>query len=90
MTQENVKCALDGLFNLISLVISSYQNPDLLNDTLETIYKNQRGDLIPKKTKFTNEEVTHWLSLPPLPGDNGWGDKEYEIIEDLVLKPLTK
>lgn len=90
LTKENVKCALDGLFKLISLVISSYQNPDLLNDTLETIYKNQRGDLIPKKTKFSKEEVTHWLSMPPLPGDNGWSDKEYEIIEDLVLKPLTK
>jgi len=90
LTQENVKCALDGLFQLISLVISSYQNPDLLNETLETIYKNQRGDLIPKRTKFSNEEVTHWLSLPPLPGDSDWGDKEYEIIEDLVLKPLEK
>lgn len=90
LTQENVKCALDGLFQMISLVISSYQNPDLLNETLETIYKNQRGDLIPKRTKFSKEEVTHWLSLPPLPGDSDWGDKEYEIIEDLVLKPLEK
>ncbi|MCD6013455.1 MAG: hypothetical protein K0Q79_3317 [Flavipsychrobacter sp.] len=88
LTQENVQCALNGLFSLLSLVISSYQNSDLLNDTLETIYRNQRGDLIPKKTTFDKEEVTHWLSLPPLPGDNGWGNKEYEIIDDLVLKPL--
>lgn len=90
LTQKNVKCALDGLFSLLSLVISSYEKSNLLNDTLEAIYENQRGDLIPKKTTFSEDEVTHWLSLPPLPGDNGWGDKEYEVIEELVLKPLNK
>jgi len=26
--------------------------------------------------------------VQPLPGDKNWGDKEYEIIEELVLKPL--
>lgn len=90
LNEETVKCALDGLFHLISLVISSYQNADLLNDTLETIYKNQREDLIPQKTKFSNDDVKYWLSLPPLPGDIGWGNRKYEIIEELVLKPLKK
>lgn len=90
LTQENVKCALDGLFQLISLTITSFQNTDLLNDTLDSIYKNQREDLAPSKAKFPKNEVTHWLQLPPLPGDIGWGDKEYEIIEGLVLKPLSR
>ena len=89
LTQENVRSALDGLFHIMSLVITSYQNPELLNDTLETIYKNQRGDLIPKKTRFSKEEVTHWLPVPPLPGDTNWKKKKYEIIEALVLKPMN-
>lgn len=90
LTQENAKYALDSLFSLISLVISSYQSPELLNETLEMIYRNQRGDLIPKKTTLSIKGAAYWLPLPPLPGDQNWGDKEYEVIEDLVLKPLNK
>lgn len=90
LNEVTVKCALDALFHLISLVISSYNDCNLLNDTLETIYINQRGDLISKKTVFEKGEVTHWLPLPPLPGDSNWGDLEYEIVDDVVLLPMKE
>jgi len=32
--------------------------------------------------------VTHWLSIPPIPGDSDWGDTPCEIIEELQLKPI--
>lgn len=87
LTEEIVGCALQGLFRLISLVITNYENASVLNNTLEMIFKHQRGDLFPK-AKQPIEGVTHWLSIPPLPGDKNWGNKKYEIIDELVLKPI--
>lgn len=88
LSERKVKNALEGLFRLISLVISDFKSSDELNDILQMIYKNQRGDLFPKKTVFGLDEVSHWLSIPPLPGDKHWGNAEYEIIDELVLKPI--
>lgn len=90
LKKENAMCALDGLFQIISLVITSYENSGLLNETLETVYKNQKGELYPSKTKFSDEEISCWLDLPPLPGDINWGNKQYERIEDIILKPFVK
>ncbi|SEW49944.1 hypothetical protein [Chitinophaga arvensicola] len=88
LSQEQVKNALIALFRLISLTISSYEDATLLDETLETIYKNEREELFPKDNIING--VTHWLSIPPIPGDPSWGDKSYEIIEELVLKPLIR
>ncbi len=90
LTKEKVDNALFGLFELISLIVSEYKSTDYLSKTLNTITQNQRGDLFPKKTRLEKNEVTHWLEPPTLPGDSNWGDKEYEIIEELMLKPLKK
>lgn len=88
LNKGKVDNALIGLFQLISLIVSDYKSITELSETLDTIEKNQRGDLFPKKKVLEKDEVTHWLEPPALPGDKNWGDKEYEIIEDLVLKPL--
>lgn len=88
LNKEKIDNALTGLFELISLIVSDYKSTNDLSETLDVIIRNQRGELFPKKTRLEKDEVTHWLAIPPLPGDSHWGDKEYEIIEDLVLKPL--
>lgn len=88
LSKEKVDNALLGLFETISLIISEYKLTSELVGILEIIQKNQRGELFPKKTKFEDNEVTHWLEVPPIPGDLHWGDKEYEVIEELVLKPI--
>lgn len=87
VSELNVKSALISLFHLMSLVITDYENVSELNQTLELIYSNQRGDLFPKETD-SKLKVSHWLAIPPIPGDPKWGTKSYEIIEELVLKPL--
>jgi hypothetical protein len=89
LNKEKVDNALIGLFELISLIVSDYKSINELSETLNVIIKNQRGELFPKKTRLEKDEVTHWLAMPPLPGDSHWGDNEYEIIEDLSLKPLN-
>lgn len=90
LEMKNVKPALEGLFKLISIIISDGAELTKLDSVIDTIYRNQRGDLFPKKTTLGNPEVTHWMPLPPLPGDKEWGNKEYEIIDDLMLRPLKK
>lgn len=90
LSKEKVDNALSGLFELISLIISDYKSTSELTDTLNIIQQNQRGELFPKKTVFEKDEVTHWLETPPIPGDTQWGAKEYEIIDELVLKPLKE
>lgn len=90
LNKDKIENALDGLFQTISLIISNYESTEELNDTLDVIKQKQRGGLFPKKSKLDNGEVTHWLAIPPLPGDSNWGDEEYEIIEELVLKSLNK
>ena len=87
-TQENVRSALDSLFALISLACNNFEDKSNLNNIVEIIEKHLRGELIPKKQTFSKEEVTHWLPMPPIPGDTNWGDEDYEIIEDLKLKKL--
>lgn len=90
LNKEKVDNALVGLFELVSLIVSDYKSINELSETLNVIIKNQRGELFPKKARLEKGEVTHWLEIPPLPGDSHWGDKEYEIIEDLLLKPLKE
>lgn len=90
LNKEKVDNALTGLFQLISLIISDYKSTTELSETLEVIKRNQRGGLFPKKTKLEKDEVKYWLEPPALPGDSQWGNKEYEIIEELVLKPIKK
>lgn len=90
LNKVKVDNALIGLFKLISLIVSNYKSTTELSETLDTITQNQRGDLFPKKKTLEKDEVTHWLEPPALPGDKSWGNKEYEIIDELVLKPLKK
>lgn len=83
--EKNVKPALEGLFNLIAVCTNT--QPSQANVILEAIYQHQREDIIPERQRG---EMTHFLPLPPIPGDPEWGDKEYEIIDDLMLRPLKK
>jgi hypothetical protein len=90
LTESKVMNALDGLFKLISLVNSDYKTTKSLDAVLKKILNNTLGNKAPKKKVYKKDEVTHWLSIPPLPGDPDWGDKEYEIIDELVLKPIRQ
>lgn len=86
--QEDAHSALIALFHIISLCGSGYEDKHALNGIVENIEKNLRGELIPKQRTLPKEEASHWLPMPPLPGDSEWGDKEYEIIEELQLKKI--
>ena len=89
LNEEKVKNALEGLFKLISLTISNYKSTTELDNILKVIYKNQKGEFFPEKRTLKIDEVSHWLAIPAIPGDRHWGNKKYEIIQELVLQPLN-
>ena len=88
LTEEKTRNALEGMFKLVSLVVTDYKYVNDLDHILDLIYRNERGDFYAKKTVYEMREVSHWLEIPPLPGDSHWGNKKYDVIEELVLKPL--
>jgi len=80
--------ALRGCFEMASLCASQFGRTDLFSKVIELTESRCTPELYPKKTRFDQSEVSHWLSIPPLPGDPGWGDQPYEIIEELRLQPI--
>jgi hypothetical protein len=80
--------AMQACFELASLCASDFMQTDLFVAAVALINDRCNPKLFPDKTVFEAREVSHWLELPPLPGDAAWGDKEYEIIEEISLKPL--
>ena len=80
--------ALRGCFEMASLCASQFERKDLFSRVIELVESRCDPELYPKKTRFSESEVSHWLAVPPLPGDPGWNDQPYEVIEELCLKPI--
>jgi hypothetical protein len=87
--------ALDALFHLISLNLTTCKDLNLMHNVVQLIKdraKTYRGWQKPFRDWNPKEplppEAVAWIKTPPLPGDPGWGDKPYEVIEDLKLEPV--
>lgn len=89
-THDLATKALVGCFELASLCASNFERTDLFERVVSLVVRRCDPELFPKKTTYSESEVSHWLALPPLPGDKEWGDRPYEIIDDLILKPVEK
>lgn len=89
-THEMATLALSGCFELASLCSSDFKKIDLFEHVVELVTARCNPVLYPKKTKFKESELSCWLPLHPLPGEKAWGDKEYEIVEDLCPRPFKK
>jgi hypothetical protein len=87
---ETTQKALEAFFELASLCASNFGETGLFCEVTKLIKDRCKPKLLPEKTRFEINEVSHWLAMPPLPGDKEWGDQEYEIIEDLLLKPIDR
>jgi len=79
------RMALQGCFEMASLCASHFTDPDLFKAVVDVVEARCNPNLIP-----TRKEVkpTHWLPIPPLPGDKHWDNQPYEVIEELRLKPV--
>ena len=88
--KESVDFALNALFQLISLITSNFSETNNFDNILNIIQKHQRGILFHHATQEGWDNVKYWRYLPPLPGSKKWGDKPFEVIEDLKLKRIEK
>lgn len=80
--------AVHGFFEMASLCASHFERRDLFSKVIDLVENRCNPEFYPKKTRFDQSEVSHWLAISPLPGDPGWGDQPYEVIEELRLQPI--
>lgn len=83
-----VKCSIEGAFGLLSLCASDFTSTARLHSTLQVVLERQDGYRFPHKGERAGEP-THWRYLPPLPGETGWKEAEYETF-DLGLVPIEQ
>lgn len=89
-THEIATKALQGCFHLASLCASNFSQLDLFDEVISLVINRCNPELIPQKIRYDESEISHWLPLPPLPGDKEWGDRPFEIIDELTLKPINE
>lgn len=87
-TFEIASRGISSCFELASLCASEFEKTDLFDAVIQLVTEKCNPNLFPQKTTFKTSELSHWLPLPPLPGDKEWGDQKYEVIEELCLKPV--
>ncbi|MCP3964183.1 MAG: hypothetical protein GY719_40655 [bacterium] len=88
--RQSAEASAKALFGLMSLVIANYKDSGHLSDIYERILRNVRGSFVPKERVVPMEEVSWWIEIPPIPGDPRWGDRKYDVVESLRLKPVSK
>lgn len=82
--------ALMGCFQMASLCASDFAQTNTFEQVAAVIIKRCDPRLFPKKAVLAENEVSHWLAIPPLPGDKSWGKRRFEVIEELRLKPMPQ
>jgi len=88
-SDEEVTAALTVFFELCSLLISGFSETGELKE-VEKMIKERKGKYLEwERTREPIDGVSHWLPIPPIPGDENWGDEPYEIIEELQLKDMS-
>lgn len=85
-----VEAGLIALFQLASLKTSEYKDYNCYDDSIAIIREeaNDFRDWEKAREPIPVQAGQHWLPIPPIPGDVNWGDKPYEVIDDLRLAPL--
>jgi hypothetical protein len=89
-SHSEAEAALDGLFQMASLRVTNHLDRNALDEIPRLVKARSRTHAEWDRHGKPLEGVTHWLPIPPTPGDPGWGDAPYEIIEELQLKPIQR
>jgi len=87
-SSEVAEAALTGLLQLVSLRTTAFKDTTSLRDVTELVKDRSRLFASWDRQGKPVEGVTHWMEIPPIPGDQHWGDRPFEIIEELQLKKL--
>lgn len=88
---QHAEVALKSLMQLISLIDSDFKTITLLNDVLDKIVSKTELNMNPTNGEEKGIEPQYWMyDRAPIPGDKEWGTKDFEKIEEIMLKPLNK
>ena len=88
---QHAEVALKSLMQLISLVDSDFKSITLLDEVLDKILSKTELDENPTNGEKRKIEPQYWMyDNTPIPGDKEWGTKDFEKIDDIMLKPLKK
>lgn len=87
---EIARKALVSCFEMASLCASAFTELELFKGVVEVVEQRCHPELLPPRQPDQPLQPTHWLPIPPLPGEKHWGDKPYEVIEELRLQPLPR
>ena len=88
---QHAEVALKSLMQLISLIDSDFKTITLLDDVLDKIVSKKNLYLNPENGEKKGIEPQYWMyDRAPIPGDKEWGTKDFEKIEEIMLKPLNK
>lgn len=86
---QHSEVALKSLMQLISLVDSDFKSITLLDDVLDKIVSKTNFDMNSANGEKREIEPQYWMyDRTPIPGDKEWGTKNFEKIEEIMLKPL--
>lgn len=89
-TQNDALDGLKALLFLLSLSATEY----LINDKLDYVYdlisaRVQMG-LIPERKEISNDQIDAWKEILPIPGDESWGEKDFEKVKHFGFKKVTE
>jgi hypothetical protein len=87
-SQDDSSIALQALFELASLCVSEFDSTDQFAQVITLAKTRCHRESFPKADRNQIHGVTHWLTLPLLPGDKNWKDEDHELIPELRLQPL--
>jgi hypothetical protein len=87
-SQRDALTALSGLFELASLCASGYKDGGQFEHVVRLAESRCHPEPFPD-FRYVPSDASHWIELPPIPGDVQWGDRPIEIIDDICLQPIA-
>jgi hypothetical protein len=85
-SKASVQSGLEGLFRLISRIISNFRRTATLTALLKLYKSHDRLSSDLNETRKKLGKVEAWLPIPPIPGSDQWGDKPFETFDDICFK----
>lgn len=89
-SQDHASKALSACFELASLCASGFERTDLFEKIVSLVKGRCETDILPKSPKPDLSDCEAWMAIPPIPGDENWGDRECEIIKEICLQPIPE
>lgn len=92
VTMEHAKSALEAAIRLAALRLQGTQAEFNPQDIVQMVEGKSCGGMgwTLRKPDPTGEKAVAWMPIPPVPSFPEWGNKPYEIIDELCFVPIEE